>query len=286
MDSSDARYLILGANGQLGKALQQIYPKAKAVDSAELDITNFSALQNYDWSGIEVILNAAAYTNVDGAETQEGRLSAWSVNAQAVSYLADIARSKDIVLVQISTDYVFDGTKDNHKEDESFSPLSVYGATKAAADLLVAQVHKHYILRTSWVIGDGHNFVKTMLGLGQKGINPKVVSDQIGRLTFTDTLATAIDHLLSTESTFGTYNLTNSGESASWAQITREIFNCAGFNLSVTDTTTLEYFADKPNIAPRPTLSTLDLSKIEKTGFSPKDWREDLVEYVKKEMTK
>lgn len=283
----DSKILIIGAKGQLGKALQQQYPGARGVDSAELDITDLRQLKDFDWSGVSIILNPAAYTNVDGAETPEGRVAAWAVNAVAASNLASIAAANDITLLHISTDYVFDGTKAPHAEDEPFSPLGVYGQTKAAGDIAASLAPKHYILRTSWVIGDGNNFVRTMLGLGKKGISPSVVGDQVGRLTFTAELVRAIDHVLSEKLAYGTYNLSNGGESSSWAEITREIFRIAGFDtLTVTDTTTQEYFANKPEAAPRPLQSTLDLSKIEATGFTPTDWREDLKTYIASEQSK
>lgn len=277
---------IVGANGQLGQALQAKYPEAQKADIEELDITNKQSVEDFDWSGIEIILNAAAYTNVDGAETTEGRVAAWAVNADAVANLVSVAAQKNMTLVHISTDYVFDGTNDPHKEDEAFSPLSVYGASKAAGDLIVSLAPKFYILRSSWVIGEGKNFVRTMLELGKKGVSPSVVSDQIGRLTFTSELVRAIDHLLNSRPAFGTYNLSNDGEPASWAEITREIFREAGFkNLNVTDTTTAEYFAGKTDIAQRPLKSTLDLGKIQATGFESRNWKQDLEEYVKKELT-
>lgn len=273
---------IVGANGQLGTALRAQYPNAQFADIDQLDITSHDSVLDFDWSNIDVILNAAAYTNVDGAETAEGRIAAWEVNARAVGYLAESAHAHGITLVHISTDYVFDGAQELHLEDEPFSPLSVYGASKAAGDLLVAQLDKHYILRTSWVIGEGKNFVRTMLDLGQKGINPTVVADQVGRLTFTSELVRAIVHLLDTQAPFGTYNVSNGGDSASWADITRQIFVDAGFSNTVTDTTTAEYYRGKEDIAPRPLKSTLDLKKIKATSFEPRDWREDLREYVQK----
>jgi dTDP-4-dehydrorhamnose 3,5-epimerase len=208
------------------------------------------------------------------------------VNASAVANLAAICRERDITIVHLSTDYVFDGTKNPHTEEEAFSPLSVYASTKAAGDIAAASVSKHYIVRTCWVIGEGKNFVLTMLGLGQKGIDPTVVSDQVGRLTFTSELVRAIDHLLTTQAKFGTYNVSNGGDPASWAEITRLIFKYAGFSNKVTDTTTAEYFSDKEGIAPRPLSSTLDLSKIEQTGFKSVDWHNDLEAYVNKELKK
>jgi dTDP-4-dehydrorhamnose reductase len=281
---NDAHFVIIGGNGQLGLALQAQYPNARAVDSDELDITDRAAVEGFDWEGVTHILNAAAYTNVDGAESTEGRRAAWAINADGVANLVAVAAQYDAVLLHISSDYVFDGTEENHHEAEGFSPLSVYGATKAAGDIAVSLAPKFYILRTTWVIGDGKNFVRTMLGVGQKGINPTVVSDQVGRLTFTGELVRAIDHLLTTQAAFGTYNVTNSGEPASWADVTRQIFTDADLNLTVTDTTTAEYFSGKEGIAPRPLNSIMDLSKLTATGFSSHDWHEDLNEYITKEL--
>ena len=273
--------LIIGANGQLGKALQQQYPDAPAVDRAELDITDSKQLDAFDWSGIRTVVNAAAYTNVDGAETDEGRVTAWQVNAVAPRNLARKCQEHDMTLLHISSDYVFDGSHKEHLEDEPFSPLSVYGASKAGGDIAVSELPKHYILRTSWVIGDGKNFVRTMLELGKKGIEPSVVADQIGRLTFTSELVRAISHLLSTKSPYGTYNVSNDGESTAWADITRAIFTEAGLANQVTNVTTAEYYTGKADIAPRPLQSTLDLAKIKQTGFTPADWRQSLTTYLK-----
>jgi dTDP-4-dehydrorhamnose 3,5-epimerase len=279
--------LIIGANGQLGKALQAKYPQAKAGDIAELDITDANSVKNYDWGKIKIVLNAAAYTNVDGAETPEGRVTAWEVNAQAVANLAKAAIENDFTLVHISSDYVFDGTKSPHTEDEPVSPQGVYAQSKAAGDIALSITPKHYILRTSWLIGDGPNFVRTMVGIAQKNVSPTVVADQIGRLTFTNTLVSAIDHLLTTSAPYGIYNISNDGESASWADITRTIFKELGRgDLYVTDTTTEEYYASKSGVAPRPSQSTLDLTKIKSTGFNPPSWREDLSKYVKREVSR
>lgn len=285
MDSS--KFLILGGNGQLGKALQGQYPSAHVTDAAELDITDKKSLQNFNWSGISTILNAAAYTNVDGAETPEGRVAAWKVNATAVGYLASIAAKHDLNLVHISTEYVFDGSKDVHTEDEPLSPLGVYGQTKAAAEIAAAIAPKHYIFRTSWLIGEGNNFVRTMMGLAEKNISPTVVSDQAGRLTFTSVLVSAIDHLLKNGSEFGLYNVSNDGDIASWADVTRAIFKELGRDdLIVTDTSTQEYYDSKPGSSPRPLHSAFDLSKIKSAGVSLPDWRDDLSNYVKKETQK
>ena len=119
------------------------------------------------------------------------------------------------------SDYVFDGAQEVHSESEPFSPLSVYGQTKAAGDALVGSLPAHYVLRTSWVIGDGHNFVRTMATLADRGVNPEVVDDQFGRLTFTAEISRAIVHLLEIDAPYGTYNLSNDGDPMTWAGIAR-----------------------------------------------------------------
>jgi dTDP-4-dehydrorhamnose reductase len=282
----DKQIFIVGAKGQLGLALQAQYPGARSADIAELDITNAGSVTGFDWTGIKVILNAAAYTNVDGAETAEGRIAAWNVNAAAVANLARVAAERGITLVHVSSDYVFDGTHAPHTETELFAPLGVYAQSKAAGDIVVSTLPKHYILRTSWVIGEGKNFVRTMLSLGEKGVNPSVVSDQVGRLTFTAELVRAVDHLLTGKAAYGTYNVSNEGEPASWAEITRKIFELAGYNNTVTDITTEKYYEGKEGIAPRPLQSTLDLSKLHATGFTSRDWLEDLKDYIAKELSR
>jgi dTDP-4-dehydrorhamnose reductase len=280
---SNDEIFIVGANGQLGTALRLKYPGAKFADIGELDITNATSVAAYDWSGIKVIINAAAYTNVDGAETAEGRLAAWSVNATAIANLARTALALNLILVHVSSDYVFDGSANEHSESEAFTPLSVYGSSKAAGDTLMSLVPHHYLIRTSWVIGEGKNFVRTMLELGRRGINPSVVSDQIGRLTFTSELVRAIDHLLGSEAAFGTYNVSNGGQAASWADITRAIYLKAGLANTVTNVTTANYYAGKDGVAPRPLNSTLDLTKLRLSGFISRDWNEDLTDYLEKE---
>ena len=281
----DSEIFILGVNGQLGKALLAKYPRAKSADSNELDITNTQSVESFDWSGTKIILNAAAFTNVDGAETAEGRIAAWKVNATGVGNVAKAARQHDMTLVHISTDYVFDGSQDLHTEDEPLSPLSVYATSKAAGDIVTMSVPKHYLLRTSWVIGEGKNFVRIMLDLGQRGTNPSVVADQVGRLTFTSELVRAIDHLLSIQAPFGVYNVSNDGPPASWADISRTVFTTAGLNITVTDTTTANYYAGKEGIAPRPLKSMLNLSKLQATGFSSRNWQDDLHSYIQGEQS-
>jgi dTDP-4-dehydrorhamnose 3,5-epimerase/reductase len=282
----ESAILIVGANGQLGSALRDRYPNAQSVDSSQLDITNSDLVASYDWSAVKTVINAAAYTDVDGAETSEGRVAAWKVNAQGVANLTRAALAHDMTLVHISTEYVFDGTKNPHTEDEPLSPLGVYAQSKAAGDIAASLLPKYYIVRTSWVIGEGKNFVRTMLDLGRKKVSPTVIADDIGRPTFTAELVRAIDHLLSNNVAFGTYNVSNEGEPVSWADLARNIFSASGLDISVSDTTNAEYYADKPGSSPRPHNSVFDLGKIQATGFTSMDWKQDLNEYLKKEAAK
>jgi len=275
-----AEILITGCNGQLGRALHARHPGAVAVDIGELDIADAGAIEAFDWSGISLVLNAAGYTDVNGAETATGRAIAWKVNAQAVANLARVALAREITLVHVSTDYVFDGTRAPYAEDAGFSPLSVYGASKAAGDTAAGLVPRRYLLRTSWVIGDGKNFVRTMLDLARRSINPVVVSDQIGRPTFAAELVRAIDHLLATRAAYGTYNVSNGGPAVSWADFTREIYRQSGLPNTVTDITTAAYHAGAGGVAPRPLGSSLVLAKLDATGFKARDWREALGDYL------
>lgn len=275
------KVLIVGANGQLGHAFQALYPDAECVDRDTLDISSNEIFTARRWRDYGIILNAAAYTAVDLAETPDGRKDAWSANAVAVANLARIASEHNITLVHISSDYVFDGSQPEHTEDELFSPLSVYGESKAAGDIAAATTPRHYIARTSWVIGDGNNFVRTMQSLAEKGVTPSVVDDQIGRLTFTADLAAGIKHLLDSNAPFGTYNITNSGDSVSWAEIAKRVYKLLGYDPDdVTGVSTKEYYQDKEDIAPRPLQSTLNIDKIQNVGFTPRPWDEALQKYI------
>ena len=276
------RYVILGAGGQLGKALCTMFPDSKALSREELDIADGVQVRVFDWSKYDMIINAAAYVNADDSETYEGRIKTWRVNAGGVRNLADAAIKNNKTLIHYSSEYVFDGRRKNHAEDEPLSPLSVYGQTKAASELIASSVPKHYILRTTWVVGDGHNFPKTMKRLADMRINPKVVNDQFGRLTFASEIARATKHLLDVSADFGIYNITNSGPIKSWYEIASDVFEYAGYDRErVSAVSTKEYAADKTSFAPRPVNSDLDLTKLQKTGFEPRNFELALREYIK-----
>ncbi len=276
------RAVVVGADGQLGRALRKRFPDAVALGRAALDVADRDAVARHDWSGVDVVLNAAAWTAVDAAEDPANHAAVRAVNVDAVGHLADAGERHGFTLVHISSEYVFDGRHDGPiPEDLPPSPLSVYGQSKADGDRVAARLERHYVVRTTWLVGDGGNFVRTMASLADRGVSPTVVDDQIGRLTFTPDLAGGIAHLLGTGAPFGTYNLTNGGEPASWAEVAAAVFEARGRSAAdVRRTSTAEYFAGKPQAAPRPLNSVLDLSKIIAAGFRPRDWRQALSAYL------
>ncbi len=281
------RILVTGANGQLGRALRAQFGDAPHIEYAtreDLDLTSTDLATARRWRDYSTIINAAAYTSVDTAETATGRRDAWAANVTAVAHLAHIATEHGITLIHISSDYVYDGTSPTpYTETDPIAPLGVYGQTKAAADAIVSTVPRHYIIRTSWVIGDGHNFVRTMASLAQRDINPTVVADQTGRLTFTTTIADGIRHLTATEAPHGTYNLTNTGQPTTWYDIARTVYEHTGHDPArITPVTTEQYFANATGpTAPRPGNSTLDLTKLEASGFTTTNWYESLKLYLR-----
>jgi dTDP-4-dehydrorhamnose reductase/dTDP-4-dehydrorhamnose 3,5-epimerase len=271
--------LVLGGGGQLGRALAAALPGSEAVTRAELDVTDAEAVAAWPWHEYAVVLNAAAYTAVDAAETPDGRVAAWAANATAPATLAGLARRHGFTLVHFSSEYVFDGTAPldpGHAEDEPLSPLGVYAQTKAAGDIAAALAPRHYVLRTSWVIGEGKNFVRTMQSLAEKGVSPSVVDDQVGRLTFTDELVRATRHLLDSQAPYGTYNVSNAGPAMSWREVAQAVFERSGRSAEDVSGTTTEAYAEgvlaqgNP-FAPRPLNSAMSLEKLRATGFEPED---------------
>ena len=300
------RTLVTGANGQLGRAVRKLAEERGISDSFdfgdrdEFDFSDPADYSKVDWTLYGTVINCGAYTAVDAAETPEGRKAAWAANAQGPALLAKACAEHGITLVHVSSDYVFDGTVEEHTEDEPFSPLGVYGQTKAAGDIAVANCPRHYIVRSSWVIGDGKNFVRTMAALSDRCADPDdaldqvtVVDDQFGRLTFTRDMAEGIFWLLgyrdgdkepSSPCEHGTYNLTGSGRVASWADIAAKVFELRnGNDDAVKPVNTAEYYASAKNpVAIRPMYSALELFKLKGIGFALCDWEQRLVEYLSK----
>jgi len=292
--------LVLGAGGQLGRALRAEFggdSRFDFADRADIDLGVSDLASARRWRDYDTVINAAAYTAVDAAQTPEGRRAAWAANVTGVGALARVCAEHRLTLVHLSSDYVFDGTLERpYREDDPVCPLGVYGQTKAAGDALVATVPRHYILRTSWVIGDGANFVRTMADLARRGVDPQVVNDQFGRLTFTGDLTRVIRHLVDSAAPYGLYNVTGGGEPASWYQIARAVFEACGQDPArVTPVSTDQYAAQTGEkarsegrtpslVALRPRNSVLDLAKITSAGFAPRDWREGLGCYFERHM--
>ena len=287
------RTLVTGCNGQLGRAVRALAEErkvAKDFDFCDIDTFDMSdpaAYDKLDWSLYGTVINCGAYTAVDAAETPEGRRVAWAANATGPALLARTCAEHGITLVHISSDYVFDGTCELHDENEAMSPLSVYGQSKAAGDIAVAGCPRHYIMRSSWVIGEGKNFAKTMCALSDKVAagdleRVTVVDDQLGRLTFTRDMAAAIFHVLDSHAPYGTYDCTGSGAVKSWADIARACFEAKNGNGDkVVPVSTADYYASSEGpVAPRPYFSALDLSKLEAVGFHMPDWEKGLAEYL------
>lgn len=288
------RTLVIGALGQLGSAIKEIVEKKGIrsfdfVDRDSLDLTDETSLFAWPWTNYKAIINCAAYTAVDAAEAPENQSLCWDLNAKAPKNLSLIASKYDLELIHISSEYVFDGLKTPHTEDESFAPLGVYGQSKAAGDLAVACTPRHYILRTSWLIGSGKNFARTMFALSNRVADPAdslnevaVVDDQIGRLTFANRLAECIFHILDTHPAYGTYNVSGAGSAASWFEVAKFIFDHVNNNGDKLKAISSEEYKENmaPESAKRPKNSLMSLDKIEATSYVPVDWKLDLLAYL------
>lgn len=278
------KYLVTGGNGQLGNAFRKILPKEEAVftDVTELDVSDReSVLEKVEEIRPEFVLHCAALTNVDGCE--DNNELADKINHLSVEYFAEACNKIGATLIYISTDYVFTGeSEEPYAVDAETGPKSVYGQSKLLGEEAAKKAEKFYIFRTSWVYGDGHNFVKTMLKLSETMPELKIVNDQVGRPTRAEDLATAINDALEKNIPYGVYHIQNSGEEVSWADFAKEIFKIAGKEAKVIPISTEEYLEmnSGKKIAPRPSYSVLDLSKSEAEGIKTPNWRDSLVNYM------
>ncbi len=274
------KILLTGANGQLGLACQKQFKDHELFlgDLGTLDITNFGQCQAVfaDFKP-EVVLHAAAFTDVKGAETNP--LPCYKVNAEGTYNLARLAREHNARLVYISTDYVFDGhATQPYRETDPVNPLSVYGRSKLAGELIVQDlVPEHYILRPAWMYGDGKNFIRTILALADKQPELTIVGDQTGTPTFAADLAGFIAAVLDHEP--GIYHATNDGHTT-WAEFARFILEQTGKTNTVKAITTDEAKALFHDTTERPHYSVLDKTKLKKiTTVRP--WQEAVSDYVK-----
>ncbi|HBA88756.1 MAG TPA: dTDP-4-dehydrorhamnose reductase [Geobacter sp.] len=269
--------LVVGHKGMLGKELMALYDgAARGVDVDEIDITDLDSVQRVLLTlKPAVVINAAAYTDVDGCESNTEQ--AMMVNGEGVAHLAMVTREIGAKLVQVSTDYIFDGKKGTpYLEDDLAAPLSIYGESKLAGEMNTWFNPDHLVVRTQWLYGHGgKNFVETMLKLAADRKELSVVDDQIGSPTWTCDLALSIKALLD-KGCSGTYHAANSGF-VSWNGFAREIFRLAGLDVAVKPMSTSEL--GRP--APRPLYSTLDCGKlVQDTGFVPQPWQDALKRYL------
>lgn len=279
------KILLLGASGQLGKEWQKFVERSNSnidlltYNSSQLDITHYKEMSDeLRKQQPDAVVNCAAYTDVDGAE--EERKAARKVNVEAVLYLTELSNELGFKLIHYSTDYVFPGTKDDHKknpdgysEDHSANPVNWYGKTKWEGEQAIRQTTDDYlIIRLSWLCGEyGGNFVKTMLKLGSERDELQVVNDQWGSPTFTKNVVQNSLGLLGLE-VAGIYHITSKGL-ITWYDFAKAIFEMSGIGVSLKPVSSQEF----PTKARRPYFSKLNTERIELIeNCEIIDWQEGL----------
>jgi dTDP-4-dehydrorhamnose reductase len=276
--AQDLKVLVTGAGGQLGQALSEILPsqghEAVALDRKGLDVTDERSVDAaLEAHAPDVVVNAAAYTNVDGAEGEPEL--AYAVNALGPRNLAQACEARGVALLHVSTNYVFDGLSERPYEPfDPPNPVSVYGRTKLAGEECVRHLtNRHYVVRTAGVYGEGRNFVRTMLRVGGERDVVRVKDDEYVSPTYARDLAEGIAEVLES-GRYGVYHLTNAG-SCSWYEFTREIFALAGIETEVVPIPSSQY----PLPAARPANGVL--SPLGSPAM--RHWREALEDYLRRE---
>ena len=282
---------VTGANGQLGKAVIEEYAndtqaEVIALTHQDMPIESLDAvLKGIESEKPDVIINCAAYTDVDGCE--KNTHLAGRINALGPRNLAIAAQKADAKIIHISTDYVFNGCGTRpYLESDAPGPVSAYGRSKLMGEKYVSEFcNKHFVIRTAWLYGDGKNFVKTMLRLAETHDEVSVVDDQVGCPTSTKALARMIHYLEQTEQ-YGLYHGVCRGQT-SWADFAEEIFKLSGLDVKVNHSSSEEYATMNPAAATRPHDSVLEdqrlsLSSDDGDGFQMADWHDALKEYLKK----
>ena len=279
------KILITGANGMLAKSVRARLKEGNELictDVADLDITDEEAVMKFvEENKPEYIVNCAAFTAVDKAE--EVYDLAEKINANGPGNLAKAAKAVDATLVHISTDYVFDGDLDvtkSYVETDAVGPVTVYGKTKLHGEEQVkANTDKYYIFRTAWLYGDGNNFVRTMLKLGNEKDEISVVADQHGSPTYAEDLANIIAEAIEKKIPYGLYHSTNQGFTT-WYDFTKKIFELADIKCNVKSVTSEEFI--RP--AKRPKNSKLNKQKLLDQGVTVPDWEDGLKRYLEIEL--
>ena len=290
------KFFVTGVGGQLGYDVMNELKKrgyeavgSDILDSVpqdfqyiKLDITNKNAVEKIITEvKPDAVIHCAAWTAVDAAEDEENIPKVRAINVDGTQNIADICKKLDCKMIYISTDYVFNGqgTEPWKPDCKDYAPQNVYGQSKLDGELAVANtLDKYFIVRIAWVFGlNGKNFIKTMLNVGKKYPEVRVVNDQIGTPTYTFDLARLLVDMAETDK-YGYYHATNEGGFISWYDFTCEIFRQAGYDTKVTPVTTAEYGLSK---AARPFNSRLDKSKLAENGFSPLPaWQNALCRYL------
>lgn len=288
------KVFVTGVRGQLGydvvNELKKRNHTAIGVDIEEMDITDKASVDRViREAGLDAVIHCAAWTAVDAAEDDDNKEKVHLVNAVGTENIANVCKELNIKMMYISTDYVFDGqgTAPWQPDCRDYRPLNVYGQTKLEGELSVSgMLSKYFIVRIAWVFGkNGKNFIRTMLNVGKKHKELRVVKDQIGTPTYTFDLARLLVDMIETEK-YGYYHATNEGGYISWYDFTKEIFRQAAeaghseyADITVHPVTTEEYGISK---AARPFNSRLDKSKLIENGFTPlPDWKDALNRYLK-----
>ncbi len=281
------KVLVTGVKGQLGyDVINELIKRgheAVGVDIEEMDITDADSVNKViSEANPDVVIHCAAWTAVDAAEDEENIPKVKAVNVDGTRNIVQICKQLDCKMIYISTDYVFNGqgTEPWQPDCKDYAPLCVYGQTKLDGELAVSSVlDKYFIVRIAWVFGkNGKNFIKTMLNVGKKHHEVRVVSDQIGTPTYTYDLARLLVDMAESEK-YGYYHATNEGGFISWYDFTCEIFRQAGYSTKIIPVTTEEYGLSK---AKRPFNSRLDKSKLVENGFEPlPSWQDALARYLK-----
>ena len=283
------KVLLIGADGMLGGELKERLEKIYDVESTTietLDICNKEdVLKKANEVKPDYLINCAAFTNVDGCETNFEIAN--KVNGLAVENLALAAKENDAIFIHISTDYVFNGKLEVEKaytEDMMPDPVSAYGRTKLLGEENAKKAEKYYILRTAWLYGVlGKNFVKTMLKLSETRDEITVVNDQHGSPTTTTTLCNIIENIMEKQPEYGIYHSTNEGFTT-WYDFTVKIMEFAGRKTKIIPITSEEYKKMYPASTNRPTNSQLSKEKLHSIGIYPESFEEALKKYLKEEL--
>ena len=262
---SDPVVCVTGADGQLGRALRDHLPAARFLTREDLDVTDARAVGDA-LGGADLVVHCAAMTDVDGCERDPERAAV--VNAGGSANVAQAAGR----VIMLSTDYVFDGSADHeYGEDDPTGPINVYGRSKLDGERAVLAAGPNLVVRTSWVFGDGRNFLRAIVGADRAGRELRVVDDQRGRPTWSGDLAEAVAFLAGRDDR-GVLNVAGDGEPASWADLAE-----LAVGHRVARVTTAEWGA----AAPRPPRSVLALDRARRLGVPLRDWRESAKRYVK-----